>query len=140
MAAPKAGGLQKVVFDVIYWIFDIFTLSQSDLSHPPGSLLDFLWDLFPPHLYGSVHSVPESTQIVMQLYSLCFERVQGQVELLMLSPLTILAQAFVITLLCSELFNYSALPLKSISNIDLFSPVLTSKAVENKSLFPFYSF
>jgi len=66
-----------------------------------------------------LNSAPESTPIGMQLYSLCFDGAQGQVELLMLSLLTILAQAFVITLLCSMLFNYSALPLKSISNSEL---------------------
>lgn len=66
-----------------------------------------------------LNGAPESTPIGMQLYSLCFDGAQGQVELLMLSLLTILAQAFVITLLCSMLFNYSALPLKSISNSEL---------------------
>lgn len=50
---------------------------------------------------------------------MCFQRVQGQIEELMLALLIILTQAFVITLLHSELLNYSALPLKSILNIRL---------------------
>lgn len=66
-----------------------------------------------------LNGAPESTQKRVQLLSLRFQRVQGQVDLLMLSPLTILTQAFVIALLRSELFNYSAVPLKSISNVGL---------------------
>lgn len=50
---------------------------------------------------------------------MCFQRVQGQIEVLMLALLIILTQAFVITLLHSELLNYSALLLKSILNIRL---------------------
>lgn len=65
-----------------------------------------------------LNSAPESTPIGMQLYSLFWwgSRSGGTTDAV---PLTILAQAFVITLLCSMLFNYSALPLKSISNSEL---------------------